>query len=315
MSIEQALTHPVAVLMGGNNAERAISLQTGETILSALQRQSIPSLGIDTAAADWWQRLQREQHCFIALHGEQGEDGTVQGALETLGCSYVGSGVLASALARNKIMCKQFWQGQGLQTPAFTALTEQTDQRALINELGPVVVKPAHVGSSVGTTIVHQHSELADAYTLAQSFDREVLAEQYIQGKEFSVGIVADQILPPIRVEPDGLFYDYHAKYESNKTQYFCPCGLSEDKEQALKDLALAAFNSLGCEHWGRVDVMQNEQGAFFLLEVNTIPGMTKKSLLPMMAEQVGITLDALVIQVLENSLARQCHPEVTKAC
>ena len=303
---KQQLDGPVAVLYGGTSAEREISLQSGTAVYSALQHMGIESVLIDTAERSWLERVARQfRHCFIALHGINGEDGKVQAALELFGISYTGSGVLASALAMDKYRAKQLWQGIGLSTPEFVLLDGSTDWQQVIDRFGCVFVKPVSEGSSIGMSRVETAADLADAYQLACQYDSVVLAEQYINGSEYTVAILGDEALPAIKLETDHVFYDFDAKYLADDTRYLCPCGLSVDAEQNLNQLALAAFHSLGCSGWGRVDLMRDGEGKFFLLEVNTVPGMTSHSLVPMAALAAGLDFDALVARILQLSLVK----------
>lgn len=299
------ISGPIAVLLGGTSAERDISLQSGAAILQALLAQSIDARAIDTGDKDWQQCLAKDfKHSFIALHGGDGEDGTIQALLETMGISYTGSGVEASALAMDKIKCKQLWQTQGLPTPRFVELTDNSDWTAIIAQLGKVFVKPVAAGSSIGMGVAESAAELEAAYQKAKVYDPQVMAEQLVEGAEFTVAILGDQALPPIRLETDSLFYDYEAKYISDDTRYICPCGLSPEQELQLQKIALSAFASVGCSSWGRVDLMQDGQGDFYLLEVNTVPGMTSHSLVPMAAKAIDMSFETLVLDILKRSLA-----------
>lgn len=302
----QGLKGTVAVLYGGKSAERAVSLESGAAVCAALQKAGVPAALVDTQQDGWWNRFGQEfRHAFIALHGRGGEDGTVQGLLETLGVSYTGSGVMASAVALDKLVTKLLWRGIGLPTPEFEVLNAQSDFAALIARWGTVMVKPVHEGSSVGMAKAKTAEELRGAFELANRYDAAVLAERCIVGPEFTVAVLGERVLPAIGLETDNVFYDYEAKYISNETRYLCPCGLSAEKESELAQLARAAFDSLGCRDWGRVDVMQDASGAFHLLEVNTIPGMTSHSLVPMAARAAGISFEQLVVEILKPSLAR----------
>ncbi|MGB1905744.1 MAG: D-alanine--D-alanine ligase [Spongiibacter sp.] len=293
----------VAVLLGGKSAERPVSLKSGAAVLAAFERLGIPAEGIDTANADWMQTLKADySHSFLALHGPGGEDGTVQGALECLGVNYTGSGVMASALGMDKLRCKLLWLGQGLSTPRFVELTADSDWTAVAALLGEAIVKPACEGSSIGMARASNAAELEAAWQAARGYGR-VFAEQWISGSEYTVAILDGAALPAIRLETDASFYDYNAKYISNTTRYFCPAGLSEADEAELNQLAINAFNSVGCSGWGRVDVMRGADGQFYLLEVNTVPGMTDHSLVPMAAKQAGIGFDELVLRILATSL------------
>lgn len=305
-TLSTAIGGKLAVLLGGRSAEREISLKSGAAVIEAFTRQGMDVVGIDVADADWMQRLRGNfKNVFIALHGPGGEDGTVQGALECMGIQYTGSGVMASALAMDKFRCKLLWLGMGLSTPRFAELTAMSDWQAIINDLGPVIVKPACEGSSIGMARAATPAELHAAWAGAEAYGR-VFAEQWISGSEYTVAVLGDKALPAIKLETDAAFYDFNAKYLSNQTRYLCPCGLSAEAEQELSDLALAAFTSLGCEDWGRVDVMRDAAGKFYLLEVNTVPGMTDHSLVPMAAKQAGLNFEQLIMRILASSVAAE---------
>ncbi|ARN74721.1 D-alanine--D-alanine ligase [Oceanicoccus sagamiensis] len=304
IDLHNQLQTPVAVLFGGHSAEREVSLQSGAAILAAFQAQNIPVEAIDTQDDDWLERVtHHHRHAFIALHGGDGEDGTVQGALENIDVSYTGSGVAASALAMDKVRCKYLWQGMDLPTPLFAELNDESDVAEIIQQFGKVIVKPSCEGSSIGMTIATTAEELSAAYLAARAYDDSVMVEQWVQGAEFTVAILGGRALPAIRLETDHGFYDYDAKYIADDTRYICPCGLENKLETQLQELALAAFSSVGCEGWGRVDVMQDEQGNFYLLEVNTVPGMTSHSLVPMAAKAAGLSFKQLVKEILTLSL------------
>ncbi|MGA7587569.1 MAG: D-alanine--D-alanine ligase [Rouxiella badensis] len=299
----------VAVLFGGTSAEREVSLQSGAAVLTGLREAGIDAHAVDTKTVSV--TALKEQgfgKVFIALHGRGGEDGTLQGVLEHLGLPYTGSGVMASALTMDKFRTKLVWQSLGLPVSPFVALNkkqlDQAGQGALrdkINALGlPVIVKPSREGSSVGMSKVNAPEELLPALEEAFRHDDDLLIEQWLSGPEYTVAIVGDQVMPSIRIQPAGIFYDYQAKYISDETQYFCPSGLSAEQEQQLSDLALQAYRALDCSGWGRVDVMQDSEGNFNLLEVNTSPGMTSHSLVPMAAKQAGLSFPQLVARILE---------------
>ncbi len=301
--VNQAIGGNLAVLLGGRSSEREISLKSGAAVVGAFERVGIAVDAIDVADHNWMQRISgKYRQVFIALHGPGGEDGTVQGALECMGISYTGSGVMASALAMDKFRCKLLWLGLGLSTPRFAELTASSNWQAIIDDLGPVIVKPACEGSSIGMARAATAEELATAWSNAQAYGR-VFAEQWISGSEYTVAILNGKALPAIKLETDAAFYDFNAKYISDETRYLCPCGLSAAEEQELSDLALAAFTSLGCAGWGRVDVMRDTAGRFYLLEVNTVPGMTDHSLVPMAAKQAGLDFDQLVLEILAGSI------------
>jgi D-alanine-D-alanine ligase len=301
------LQGPVAVLLGGTSAEREVSLESGSAVHAALACRLPGVLRID-AGADVVQRLLAEgvRHVFIALHGRGGEDGTLQGALQTLGISYTGSGVLACALAMDKLRCKRFWQAEGIPTPDFEVATAGTDYAAIAARLGArLFVKPASEGSSIGVAPVDDAAGFARAVEQALRYDRTVLVEQRILGPEYTVGIVDGEVLPSIRLETPRTFYDYEAKYKLDSTRYLCPSGLEANDERTLARLAERAFASLGCAGWGRVDVMRDAaSGAFQVLEVNTSPGMTGHSLVPMAAAAVGVDFENLVVRILNASLS-----------
>lgn len=296
-------TEKVAVLMGGHSAEREISLLSGQAVLQGLLRAGVDAVGID-AGADLVEQLNalNVDRVFNVLHGRGGEDGTIQGFLETLRIPYTGSGVLASALAMDKMKTKLIWQSVGLPTPKSEFLTDTTDWHALAGELGELVVKPSHEGSSIGMSMVSNADALKQAYLKARAFDTAVMAEQRIFGKEFTVPIIDGEVYPAIELHTSHEFYDFDAKYRANDTQYLCPAPLSEEKTAELSSLCLAAFNALGARGWGRVDVMQDEQGQFWLLELNTVPGMTDHSLVPMSAAARGISFEQLVVNILQSS-------------
>ncbi len=293
----------VAVLLGGNSAEREISLRSGAAVLAALQ-----GAGVDAQAFDPAERaiteLRQFDRAFIALHGRGGEDGCMQGALELLDLPYTGSGVLASALGMDKMRSKQIWLGQGLPTPAFRRLFAGMDFDAVVAELGlPLMIKPAHEGSSIGMSKVDRREQLESAYAQAAQYDALVIAEAYIQGEEFTIPLLGERALPVIRLQTPHAFYDYDAKYRAGDTQYLLPCGLDAQTEQALQDLARRAFAGLGARGWGRIDAMRDAQGRFWLLEINTVPGMTDHSLVPMAARAAGLDFPRLCLRILDQTL------------
>jgi D-alanine-D-alanine ligase len=296
----------VAVLMGGRSAERAISLKSGMAVLQALQSAGVDAHGLDAADADFAHALAGGGYTrvFIALHGRGGEDGVIQGMLEVLGLPYTGSGVLASALAMDKLRTKQVWNGAGIPTPPFTPLRDAGAVETLRHTLRyPVIVKPAHEGSSIGISKVESAEQLHAAWQLARRYDEEVFAEQWITGQEFTAGILGSEALPLIRLETPNTFYDYAAKYEANTTRYLIPCGLDTTREAALQTQAVAAFRAVGAGGWGRVDFMVDEAGRAWFIEVNTIPGLTDHSLVPMAARASGLDFTALVCRILDTTL------------
>lgn len=295
----------VAVLYGGWAAERPVSLKSGAAVLAALQESGVDAHGIDVDR-DILSVLQAGNYdrVFNILHGRGGEDGVIQGALELLGLPYTGCGVKASAISMDKLMTKRLWLGAGLPTPHYRVLTAETDFDAVVADLGlPLIVKPASEGSSIGISKVTEAAALKSAYEAAVQSDPVVIVEQWITGSEYTAGILAGEPLPLIRVEVPGVFYDYEAKYISNDTRYFCPCGLTEAEELHVRQLALQAFAAVGGRGWGRVDMMRDQQGNTWLIEVNTNPGMTDHSLVPMAARAVGMDFKALVLRILETTL------------
>ncbi len=299
----------VAVLLGGTSAERDVSLLSGAAVLAGLKETGVdahsvdirdfPVMGLKDAGFT---------KAFIALHGRGGEDGTLQGVLEFLSIPYTGSGVMASAITMDKLRSKYLWQGCGLPVAPFVALTRaqmdaglSSEVEARISALGlPLFVKPSREGSSVGISRVNQATELPAALTEAFRYDDEVLVEAFLSGPEYTIAVIGEEVMPSIRIQTASEFYDYQAKYISDETQYFCPSGLSAEQEDELKALTLAAWRSLGCSGWGRVDVMMGGDGQFYLLEVNTSPGMTSHSLVPMAAKQAGMSFPQLVARILE---------------
>jgi D-alanine-D-alanine ligase len=292
----------VAVLLGGKSAEREVSLKSGSMVLAALRKKGVDAHPFDPKERDLLELVkERFERVFIALHGRFGEDGTVQGVLEWLAIPYTGSGVLASALAMDKLRTKRLWAAEGLPTAPYAVLEKDTDLKAVAKRLGvPMFVKPASEGSSVGMSKVHKAAALDEAYALAVNYDPVVLAERFIDGPELTVAILGERALPIIRIETPREFYDYEAKYIANDTRYLVPCGVSEKKEKALQALCLKAFKALGCRGWGRVDLMLDKRGKPYLLEINTSPGMTDHSLVPMAARAVGISYEELCVKVLE---------------
>ncbi|MEH6671130.1 D-alanine--D-alanine ligase [Halopseudomonas sp.] len=294
----------VAVLYGGRSAERAVSLKSGKAVLDALQGAGVDAYGID-AGHDLANQLiaDRPDRVFIALHGRGGEDGSLQGLLESLQLPYTGSGVMASALGMDKLRTKLIWQSLGLSTPAYAVLRDQAECAEIVANLGtPLIVKPIHEGSSIGMAKVQDVQGLEQAWQAAQQYDDVALVEKWITGAEFTVAILDGRALPAIRLRTPHTFYDYEAKYLTNDTQYICPCGLSPERGAELGELCLQAFNAVGCRGWGRVDVMQDEAGQFYLLEVNTVPGMTDHSLVPMAAAAAGMTFGELVLAILASA-------------
>lgn len=294
----------VAVLMGGWSAEREISLQSGSAVLAALRRRGVDAVGVDVDR-DRLLGLRGEgfDRAWIALHGNGGEDGVAQAVLEVQGIAYTGSGVLASALAMDKYRCKALWAAQGIPTPPHRLLEEGIDFDAVADDLGlPLFVKPAAEGSSIGMSRVDTAADLPAAWRLAARFDATVLAERFIDGPEYTAAVLDRRVLPLLRIETPRGFYDYQAKYEAEDTRYHCPCGLPADEERRLAELSLKAFEALGARGWGRVDFMLDADGQPWFLELNTIPGMTSHSLVPMAAAAAGIDFEELVWRILATA-------------
>jgi len=294
----------VAVLLGGKSAEREVSLKSGSMVLAALKRKGVDAHAFDPSEKSLELiKKERFDRAFIALHGRFGEDGTMQGILEWLGIPYTGSGVLASALAMDKLRTKRIWSAEKLPTAPWEVLTKNTNFKITARRLGlPLFVKPASEGSSVGMSKVKRAGDLEEAFALAVNYDPVVIAEKFIDGPELTVGILGEQVLPVIRIETPREFYDYEAKYIANDTRYLIPAGLSAKKEQEIRALCLDAFRALGCRGWGRVDLMLDRRGRPYLLEINTSPGMTDHSLVPMAARAVGLSYEDLCVKILEGA-------------
>jgi len=301
----------IAVLSGGTSAEREVSLNSGAAVLAGLREGGVDAHLVDPKETDVT-RLKEMGFAkvFIALHGRGGEDGTLQGLLDIIGLPYTGSGVMASAISMDKLRSKLLWQGAGLPVAPWVALTRREFEQGLdasvtkcIAALGlPVIVKPSREGSSVGMSKVDEADDISSALALAFQHDEEVLIEKWLSGPEFTVAMLGEEILPSIRIQPAGTFYDYEAKYLSDETQYFCPSGLEAERETLLNALVLKAWHVLGCRGWGRIDVMQDSDGQFYLLEANTSPGMTSHSLVPMAARQAGMSFSQLVVRILDQA-------------
>ena len=294
----------VAVLLGGKSSEREVSLMSGTAVLEALRRQ-----GVDAHAFDTGQRsltdfaAEKFDRAFVILHGRYGEDGTIQGALDLMGVPYTGSGVLACALAMDKWRTKLVWEACGIPTPRFEMLTVDSDFAAKADALGlPLIVKPAREGSTIGLTKVTNARQIEKAYLEAARHDSLVLAEQFVEGPELTAAILDDQALPLVRIEAPGHNYDYNAKYFSDETQYFCPSGIDSGLEERIKRLCTDAYRIVGCRGWGRVDVMVDADDEPWVLEVNTVPGMTGHSLVPMAAKAAGLSFDQLVMRIMEGA-------------
>ena len=295
----------VAVLMGGLAAERQVSLRSGAAVYSALKNKGVDAVAIDVTGSPIAALSGvKADRVFNIIHGRGGEDGVLQGVLEVMGIPYTGSGVMASALTMDKLRTKLCWKGYGLVTPAWHVLKNAGDLDDCIAKLGfPVIVKPAQEGSSIGMSKAHNRDELLQALHTAAEFNCDAYAERWVAGKEYTVGILKGEALPVIRLETPRTFYDYEAKYNATTTQYHCPCGLSQEQEAVLKNLAVTATDVVGVKGWARVDVFIDNTGQYQLIEINTVPGMTDHSLVPMAAKQAGMEFDALVWRILETSL------------
>lgn len=295
----------VAVLMGGRSAEREISLKSGQAVLEALLEKGVDAHKVDIRS-DASAQLQagKFDRAFIILHGRGGEDGEIQGVLQSLDLPYTGSDLTGAVLSMNKMLSKQVWLHEGLPTANFEQVTNESQSSEVITKLGlPLIIKPVNEGSSIGMTKVNSTNELAKAIQTATEFDAEVIAESWITGKEYTVAILDEIALPVIELRTPHEFYDFEAKYQSNTTEYLCPCDLSEYEAEECQQFAIRAFNALRMSGWGRIDFMRDEKGQFYLLEANSIPGMTDHSLVPMAAKQAGIDFATLVLKILETSM------------
>jgi len=294
----------VAVLMGGWSAEREVSLNSGAAVYDALCLQGINATAVDVDRNICEQLKEGKfSHVFNIMHGRGGEDGQLQGLLDVLELPYTGSGVLGSALAMDKFRCKQLWHGMGLPTPDFMELKNETDCDEALKRLGlPLMIKPVLEGSSIGISKVNASDEMIPAWIKAKNCGGVIMAEEFIQGEEYTAAILGEQVLPMIRLETESDFYDYQAKYVSNDTQYICPCGLTESVEVEMAKLMLKSYKAVMCEGWGRVDFMLDQQQKPWLIEVNTVPGMTDHSLVPMAAKQAGMSFEELVLKILQGA-------------
>ena len=297
----------VGVLMGGASAERSISLKSGVAVCEGLALN-----GFDAETVDWDGKSlspfngERFQSFFIALHGRGGEDGSVQAILDIKRIPYTGSGVLASALGMDKRKSKIIWRHQGLATPDFVSIKENTDLGEIINLGFPMVIKPPNQGSSIGVSIVRSDQALRKAVEIAKRYDVEVMAERYIEGPEYTVPVIGERPMPIVKIETDRDFYDYAAKYNSNSTRYICPSDLDETEVRKISSIAVESYRAIGCEGWGRVDFIKDDEGSFQLIEINTVPGMTNHSLVPMSAQSVGIEFSQLVTEILADGLDKR---------
>ncbi len=299
----------VGVLMGGESAEREVSMNSGKAVLEALQKAGVDAHGVDVRHATLLNVLQQQNFdlVFIALHGGAGENGQIQALLDFLRIPYTGSGMEASSLCMNKQLTKNVWQTHGLPIIPGMRLEEGFSPQEVIAQLGlPLAVKPAHEGSTVGITRVNSVSELVPAFNEAQKFGHYTLTESWIIGDEYTVGIIGDQVLPSIKIKPASSFYDYHAKYQANDTEYLVPSGLSAAEEKALQDMCLKAYKAVGCEGWARLDLIRDKDGKFWLLEINTVPGLTDHSLVPKAVYSLGFSFTDLVFGILESAVNRQ---------
>jgi len=293
----------VAVLMGGWSAERAVSLKSGKAVLDALLSQGVNAVGIDVSR-DIASQLKGFDRVFNILHGRGGEDGQIQGLLEILQIPYTGSGVLGSAIGMDKLLTKQIWLSNALPTPNYYLLESEADCAAAVTKLGlPMMVKPALEGSSIGISKVKRAEDMATAFRAARDCGGPVIAEKFIQGGEYTCAILGERVLPMIKLETPHEFYDYNAKYLADDTRYICPCGLPAAREAELGQIMLKAFRAVHASGWGRVDFMLDQQGQAWLIEVNTVPGMTDHSLVPMAARQAGISFEQLVMAILQETL------------
>lgn len=295
----------VAVLMGGNAAEREVSLRSGQAVTQAFIAQGIHAVSEDVTQLEDLQRIAKEyDRAFIALHGRWGEDGVVQAILDDLGLPYTGSGMAASAVAMDKLRTKWMWMGAGLPTPGFVWVSDLMPLNIEEFDLPfPVIVKPCHEGSSIGMRKVYDKESLVEAVTYAQEFDSEILIEQWITGREYTCAVLNNKALPLIELKTTHDFYDFDAKYKSNDTQYICPCDLDNETQQELQELVLQAFHVLGSKGWGRVDLMLDDDDQAWLIELNSVPGMTDHSLVPMAAKADGIDFENLVVEILKSTL------------
>lgn len=297
----------VAVMMGGSAAERDVSLRSGAAVYEALKAKGVDAIALDVTESpiEALAGLKIDR-VFNIIHGRGGEDGVLQGVLEVLGIPYTGSGVMASALTMDKLRTKLCWKGSGLVTPLWCLLKDESDLDSCIENLGfPVIVKPAQEGSSIGMSKAGNRDELQKAFTLAAKYHCDVYAEAWVNGKEYTVAVLDGEALPVIRLETPNAFYDYEAKYQATTTQYHCPSGLSQEQEQFIKNVAVNACEVVGIKGWARVDVFIDDSEQYQLIEVNTVPGMTDHSLVPMAARKAGIDFEELVWRVLETSLRK----------
>ena len=292
----------VAVLMGGDSNERAVSLLSGEAVLHALKRLRIDAEAFDPSSRDI-NEIQSYNRVFIALHGRGGEDGSMQAFLKSKNIAYTGSDSLSSAIGMDKLKTKLLWRSLNISTPDFLQVTEKTSYEEIMSAIGvPFFIKPSNEGSSIGIDKIKNEKQYQDAFLKTSKIDANVIVEKFVDGEEFTVAIVNDKTLPVIKIKPSNEFYDYQAKYIKDDTQYICPSGIEKQKEVSISQEALQAFKIIGCSSWGRVDFMMDKQGRHYFIEVNTSPGMTSHSLVPMAAKEVGINFDQLVLEILKTA-------------
>jgi len=292
----------VAVLMGGDSNERAVSLLSGEAVLHALKRLGINAEAFDPSSRDI-NEIQSYNRAFIALHGRGGEDGSMQAFLKSKNIAYTGSDSLSSAIGMDKLKTKLLWRSLNISTPDFLQVTEKTSYEEIMSAIGvPFFIKPSNEGSSIGIDKIKNEKQYQDAFLKTSKIDANVIVEKFVDGEEFTVAIVNDKTLPVIKIKPSNEFYDYQAKYIKDDTQYICPSGIEKQKEVSISKEALQAFKIIGCSSWGRVDFMMDKQGRHYFIEVNTSPGMTSHSLVPMAAKEVGINFDQLVLEILKTT-------------
>lgn len=292
----------VAVLMGGDSNERAVSLLSGDAVFHALNRLGINAEAFDPSFRDI-EDIKSYDRVFIALHGRGGEDGSMQAFLKSKNVAYTGSDSLSSAIAMDKLKTKLLWRTLNISTPDFLQVTEKTSYADIINLIGsPFFIKPSNEGSSIGIDKIKNEQQYKEAFLKTSKIDSNVIVEKFVDGEEFTVGIVNGKFLPVIKIKPTNEFYDYEAKYLKDDTQYICPSGIEKNKETLIAQEALEAFNSIGCSSWGRVDFMMDKKNDHFFIEVNTSPGMTSHSLVPMAAKEVGIDFDQLVLEILKTA-------------
>ena len=292
----------VAVLMGGDSNERAVSLLSGEAVLHALKRLRIDAEAFDPSSRDI-NEIQSYNRVFIALHGRGGEDGSMQAFLKSKNIAYTGSDSLSSAIGMDKLKTKLLWRSLNISTPDFLQVTEKTSYEEIMSAIGvPFFIKPSNEGSSIGIDKIKNEKQYQDAFLKTSKIDANVIVEKFVDGEEFTVAIVNDKTLPVIKIKPSNEFYDYQAKYIKDDTQYICPSGIEKQKEVSISQEALQAFKIIGCSSWGRVDFMMDKQGRHYFIEVNTSPGMTSHSLVPMAAKEVGINFDQLALEILKTA-------------